>query len=138
MTAPWPEDTQTSAIGGGGDNLPPESAYRGLPDDVALAAAVCDAIIWEDWGWPDDVLAWQEWRARRAERPPVAPSGYDALLVERGWTCAQDVFDAAHVTAQQAEVVRWDELGWDHRAIAAELGISAGNSRLQLYRAKEK
>jgi DNA-directed RNA polymerase specialized sigma24 family protein len=104
-----------------------------MPDDVALAAAVVDSLVWDIPHWVADVASWQA-----AEPPVIAPSGYDRLLVEHGWHDAQDVLDAAHVSAQQGQVLRLVALGWDHRSIGKELGISAGASRLQAYRATEK
>ena len=113
----------------------PDRAYRGMPLDVALAAAVVDSLIWDDPEWVAAVAAWQD-----RVPPPTTPSNdWQARLAERGWRDAQDILDTARVSGQQSEVFRLSTLmNWDHRTIADELGISAGNSRLQLFRAKEK
>jgi DNA-binding NarL/FixJ family response regulator len=104
-----------------------------MPDDVALAAAVVDSLVWDIPHWVADVASWQA-----AEPPVIAPSGYDRLLAEHGWHDAQDVLDAAHVSAQQGQVLRLAALGWDHRSIGKELGTTALTSRIQLSAATAK
>jgi hypothetical protein len=114
--------------------MSPERAYRGLPDDVALAAAIVDSLVWDDPEWVASVAAWQG-----AEPPPLLMSSeHERIMAEHGWTCAQDILDEAHVTPQQAEVLRYHALGWDHWNIAQELGIPVGTSWSQLSRAFEK
>jgi hypothetical protein len=97
----------------------PDRAYRGMPDDVALAAAVVDSLIWDDPEWVAAVAAWQD-----RVPPPITPSNdWQARLAARGWRDSQDVLDAARVTPQQADVLRLrvNRPEWDWRAIGGEV-----------------
>ncbi len=130
MTSPpWPEDTRLSPYDGGGVPVSPDRAYRGMPEDVALAAAVCDALIWGRDSWPADVQAYQD-----APPPILMSSDNERIMAEHGWRDAEDIYEAAGVTEKQRQAVSLYLLGWEGPAIADEMRTSRWNANSHVRR----
>jgi DNA-binding NarL/FixJ family response regulator len=106
--------------------MDPGEAYRGLPDEVALAAAIVDSLIWDIPTWVADVAAYQE---HTAEPPLIRSDSTEAIMAANGWASADAIYDAAGLTEKQRQAVALHLLGWDIPAIADELGANRWTTR---------
>jgi hypothetical protein len=97
-----------------------------MPEDVALAAAICDALIWSIPTWVADVAAYQ---AHTAEPPLVRSDSTEAIMAANGWASADAIYDAAGLTEKQRRAVALYLLGWENPAISEELRSSRWSVR---------
>ena len=111
----------------------PKQAYRGMPDDVALAAAVVDSMIWEAPGWVSDVAAYRD------SPPPIRMSDdNEEIMAAYGWRDTEDIYDAAGLTEKQRQAVALHLLGWEIPAIADDLRTTRWNARWHLDSGQDK
>jgi DNA-binding NarL/FixJ family response regulator len=94
----------------------PDKAYRGMPPDVALAGAVCDALIWGKESWTADIQKQQE-----APPPILMSSDNERIMAAYGWRDAEDIYEAAGLTERQRRAVALHLLGWEFAEIASEM-----------------
>lgn len=130
---PWPEDARLSPHTAVGGICSPETAYARLPDDAKLAAAIVDAVIWDDWGWAETVLM-----VLLGVPEPRTSSRTAQFFAARGWRDVADVYDAAHVSRAQRQAFELHLAGHTNREIGGWMSTSALAAKLQVFRAVEK
>lgn len=129
----WPPDTLTSAHTAGGQIHSPGRAYAHMPDDIRLAAAVVDAVIWDDPSWASSVLM-----SILGIDEPATSSRTQAFFEKRGWRDVADAYEAANVTKAQQRALELHLQGFTQREIGEVMETSGVFAGLQVYRALEK
>jgi DNA-binding CsgD family transcriptional regulator len=129
----WPEGTRLSVYDGGGYPVAPERAYRGIPTEFAIAAAMVDAEIWGVTSWLADIVAW-----RSKETPAVLHGQTAAWMKEHDCQNTNDVYAAAGLTERQRQVMELHIFDHTSREIGGWLSIAAPTVRVHVFDALAK
>jgi hypothetical protein len=129
----WPPETRLSVYDGGGYPVSPERAYRGIPTEFAIAAAMVDSEIWGVTSWLADIVAW-----RSKETPAVLHGQARAWLKEHDWEDNEDVYEAASLTEIQRQTMELHIMGHTSREIGRWLNASPVAIRVRVFDALVK
>jgi DNA-directed RNA polymerase specialized sigma24 family protein len=104
-----------------------------MDEDSRLAAAIVDAVSWDDWRWAESVLS-----VLLGVPEPRTSSRTAQFFEARGWRDVTDAYDAARVSAAQRQAFELHLSGHSNREIGGWMGTSALAAKLQVFRAMEK